>query len=88
MTADFVVVSTVQGQFAEQQLRAFLEAHGVPTHVRGETLRMTYGISLDGLGAVDILVAPDSADLARELLTRAERGEFAIEDGQEPDAPR
>ena len=88
MTAGFVVVATVQGQVAEQQVRAFLEAHGIAAHVRGETLRMTHGITLDGLGAVDILVAPDLADRARELLMRADRGEFAIEAGKEPDAPQ
>ena len=27
----FIVVSTVQGQFAEGQVRAFLEANGIPT---------------------------------------------------------
>jgi hypothetical protein len=85
MTGDYVVVSTVQGQFAEQQVRAFLEAHGIESRVRGETLRTTYGISIDGLGAVDILVAADVADLARELLARAERGELALTDEQEPD---
>ena len=31
-----VAVSTVQGQFAEEQVRAFLEANGIPTEVRGE----------------------------------------------------
>ena len=51
-----VAVSTVQGQFAEEQVRAFLEANGIPTQVRGETLRTTYGISVDGLGRVEILV--------------------------------
>jgi hypothetical protein len=80
VTGDYVVVSTVQGQFAEQQIRAFLEAHGIESYVRGETLRTTYGISIDGIGAVDILVAPDAADRARDLLARAARGEFALGD--------
>ena len=84
MHTDYVVVSTVQGQFAEQQVRAFLEAHGIETHVRGETLRTTHGIFIDGLGAVDILVAVDQVDVARELLARADRGEFAIDEGEEP----
>ena len=84
MDTDYVVVSTVQGQFAEQQVRAFLEAHGIETHVRGETLRTTHGIFIDGLGAVDILVAVDQVDVARELLTRADRGEFAIDEAKEP----
>lgn len=78
MTEPYVVISTVQGQFAEEQLRAFLEAHGIPTEVRGETLRTTHGISIDGLGSVEILVPRDRVDDARELLAQAERGEFRI----------
>jgi hypothetical protein len=74
VTEEYVVVSTVQGQFTEQQIRAFLEAHGIPTHVRGETLRTTHGISVDGIGAVEILVASNLANEARELLARADRG--------------
>ena len=74
----YVFVSTVQGQFAEGQIRAFLEANGIPTQVRGETLRSTYGISIGGIGAVDILVPRDRADEARELLTRADRGDFRL----------
>ncbi|MET0211555.1 MAG: DUF2007 domain-containing protein [Vicinamibacterales bacterium] len=85
MDADYVVVSTVQGQFAEQQVRSFLEAHGIETHVKGETLRTTHGIVIDGLGAVDILVAADEVDVARDLLARADRGEFAIDEAKEPE---
>ena len=75
MHTEYVVVSTVQGQFAEQQVRAFLEAHGIETHAKGETLRSTHGIFIDGLGAVDILVPADDVNAARELLARADRGE-------------
>ena len=80
MTDDYVVVSTVQGQFAEAQVRGFLEANGIPTAVRGEALRMTHGLSIDGLGAVDILVPRDRADSARELLAHAEHGDFTLSD--------
>jgi len=83
MPESYVAVSTVQGQFAEEQLRAFLEANGIPTEVRGETLRTTHGLSLDGLGAVEILVPADQADEARELLARAESGELRIGDSTE-----
>ena len=82
----FIAVSTVQGQFAEQQVRAFLEANGIPTQVRGETRRTTYGISIDGLGRVEILVPADKADEARDILAHAERGELALAVDQEPAA--
>ncbi len=80
MNDQYVVVSTAQGQFDESQLRAFLEANGIPTQSRGETLRTTHGLSLDGLGTVDILVPRDQADAARDLLAQAERGELRLAD--------
>lgn len=85
MSEDYVRVRMVQGQFAEGQVRAFLETNGIPTQVRGETLRTTHGISIDGIGAVDILVPPDRVDEARELLLRADRGEFRLGDETESD---
>jgi len=84
--SDYVVVARVQGQFDEAQIRAFLDANQIPTRVRGETVRTTHGISIDGLGAVEILVPRDVAAQARELLSRADRGEFALVEDQDPDA--
>jgi hypothetical protein len=83
---DFIAVSTVQGQFAEAQVRAFLEASGIPTQVRGETLRTTHGISIDGLGSVEILVPADRADEARELLEQADTGALSLAADQDPPA--
>ena len=83
---NFVVVSTVQGQFVERQVRAFLEANGIPTRVRGETLRTTHGISVDGLGRVEILVPDDRADEARDLLKQADTGMFSLVADQDPPA--
>ena len=80
MIDEYVVVSTVQGQFDEGQVRAFLEANGIPTQVRGEALRKTHGLTMDGLGAVQILVPKTQADAARDLLALAERGEMRIDD--------
>ena len=77
---DWVVISTVQGQFQEGQLRAFLQAHDIPTQVRGETLRATHGLSVGGLGSVEILVRSTDAKTARDLIAKAERGELAIPD--------
>ena len=80
MSEDNVVVATVQGQFAEGQVRSFLEAKGIQTAVRGETLRATHGLSIDGLGAVQILVPREREEEARALLAAAEGGEFRLAD--------
>ena len=76
----YVVISIVQGQFVEAQIKAFLEAHGIPCQLRGEALRVTHAISVDGIGAAEVLVPADRADEARDLLARADRGELAIDD--------
>ena len=77
---DWVVVTVVQGQFEEGQLRAFLHAHDIPNQVRGESLRTTHGLSVDGLGSVEILVRDTDADAARNLIAKAERGELTLPD--------
>jgi len=78
MDVEPVVVTTVQGEFEEQALRTFLEAHGIPTIVRGEALRKTHAFVLDGLGAVEILVAPEHELEARDLIAKVESGELEL----------
>lgn len=75
----YVVISVVQGQFVEAQIKAFLEAHGIACELRGEALRVTHAISVDGIGAAEVLVPAEQAEEARDLLARAERGELAID---------
>ncbi len=80
---DPVVIFTAQGEIEEAQVRSFLAAHDIPTFVRGEALRKTHGLTLNGLGAVEILVAADDAGQAKELLAQAERGELTLDDTTE-----
>jgi hypothetical protein len=78
-----VVVFTAQGEPEEQQVRSFLGAHGITTWVRGEALRKTHGLTLDGLGQVEIMVAAEDENEARALLAQAERGELALDEDHE-----
>lgn len=71
-------VFVANGEIHAQQVRAFLEAAGIPTAARGEALRNTHGLTLDGLGAVEISVAEADAPRARTLLDAAEAGEFRL----------
>jgi len=75
-----IVVYTAQGEVEESQVRTFLKAHGIATSTRGEALRHTHSFVLDGLGAVDIMVAPEHEEEARQLLERVAMGEFALTD--------
>jgi len=77
-------VFTANGEIQAQQVRAFLEAAGIAGELRGESLRKTHGLTLDGLGMVEIVVADIDEDRARALLASAERGEFRLgDDAQE-----
>ena len=78
MDTEPVVIANVQGEFEEQQLRMFLEANGIPTVVRGEALRKTHAFVLDGLGAVEIMVAPEHAAAARDLMAKVDSGELEL----------
>jgi hypothetical protein len=71
-------VFIANGEIHASQVRAFLEAAGIPTAVRGESLRQTHGLTIDGLGAVEILVADAHGERARSLLGAAEAGQFRL----------
>lgn len=73
-------IFVANGEIHAQQVRAFLEAAGIESRVRGEALRHTHGLTMDGLGAVEILVAEADVENARALLASAEAGEFRIGD--------
>lgn len=82
-------VFVARGELEAQQICAFLAASGIGTLTRGETLRHTHGLTLDGLGQVEIFVAEADADQARALLDSAESGELRLgdeEDGGGSDA--
>jgi hypothetical protein len=71
-------VHTVEGEFEAQQVKAFLEAHGIPCTFKGESLRKTHGLTLDGLGYVEIHVPLELVSQARELIAEVEAGRMTI----------
>ena len=78
-------VFVANGEIHAQQVLAFLEAAGIRATGRGESLRHTHGLTLDGIGAVQILVAEADVDRARSLLASAEAGMFRLaEDLENP----
>ena len=76
-------VFTANGEIEAQQVRAFLDAAGISNEVRGEALRKTHGLTLDGLGTVEILVSDADEARARALLASAEGGAFRLDDDAE-----
>jgi hypothetical protein len=73
-------VFVASGELHADQVRGFLEAAGIHTVVRGESLRQTHGLTIDGLGAVEVLVADADAEHARSLLAEADAGRLRLGD--------
>lgn len=71
------------GEIHARQVRAFLEASGISSMERGESLRHTHGLTLDGLGTVEIFVAEADVSRARALLDSAEAGTFRLAEDAE-----
>jgi hypothetical protein len=83
MDSNLRCVHVASGEIQAQQIRAFLESAGISAVARGEALRNTHGLTIDGLGAVEILVADRDADRARSLLEAADAGAFRLSDNME-----
>jgi hypothetical protein len=89
MGPQFRRVFVANGELHAQQVRGFLESVGIATEVRGESLRHTHGLTLNGLGAVEIFVDDDDFERARSLLASAEAGQFRVaDDAADPDSAK
>ncbi len=71
MTEDdeLICVRTCQGWDLAQIFKSKLEAAGIPVLLKYDAAGLIYGITVDGLGRVRILVPQSYAADARELLT-------------------
>jgi hypothetical protein len=76
-------VFAASGEIHAQQIQGFLEAAGISSELKGESLRKTHGLTIDGLGLVEVMVSSEDEERARALLASAEQGSFRLED----DAP-
>ena len=60
------------GELEAQLIRSVLECNGIECMFKGEALRLIYGITVNGLGEVKILVRAEDAERARKLLAASE----------------
>lgn len=63
-----VKVYESQGMFAAEVAKAKLEANGIPAMLKYESVGQVIGITIDGLGRVEVYVPADLAEDALELL--------------------
>lgn len=77
---DKASVFVASGEIHAQQIQGFLEAAGIASELKGESLRKTHGLTIDGLGMVEVVVSSEDEAQARALLASAELGTFRLDD--------
>jgi thiamine pyrophosphokinase len=78
-SGELVVVYTAQGHMRASVIKSKLEAAGIPAILSYEALSRIYGLTVDGIGQVRVLVRPEGAAEARRLLAEELQGEEPCE---------
>ena len=69
MSASEQLVTIRTAKYMEAQIiKGRLESEGIPVLLRYESVGLVYGITVDGLGQVKIMVPRDLADEAKGIL--------------------
>ncbi|MBI3914125.1 MAG: DUF2007 domain-containing protein [Chloroflexi bacterium] len=65
---DLVVVYRSNGPLAAEVVKSKLESAGIPAMLKYESAGRTFGLTIDGLGEVSVLVRSEDEEEARELI--------------------
>ncbi len=63
-----MTVSTVYGINMANIIKSKLESYGIPVLLKYESVGITFGLTLNGLGKVEIMVPENFTEIAKELL--------------------
>jgi len=67
-----VVVCTVQGELTASVIKSHLESEGIPVLLKYESAGKVYGLTVDGLGEVRIMVPEKLAEEAKHIIEPVE----------------
>ncbi len=81
---ELVTVFVSQGPLAAEVAKGKLEIHGIQAMLRYSPLGKALGITIDGLGRVDVLVRREDADRARDVLSETPESGGASPNSREP----
>ncbi len=69
---ELITVYQSQGMLGAQVAKSKLESAGLPVFLKYESFGQVLGLTVDGLGRVEVQVPSDVADDARSLLDESE----------------
>jgi hypothetical protein len=65
---DLCLIYVSQGPLQAEVIKSKLEAAGIPVLLRYEAIGRILGLTVDGLGRVEVLVPPELEGAARDVL--------------------
>ncbi len=77
----------VPGGINADSILAALHGSGIPARSYGEIVGEIYGLTLDGLGEVTIVVPEEHLEEAKAVLAAGEHGDLLLGDNDPVDAP-
>jgi len=72
----------VPGGITAEVILAALRGNGIDARARGEIIGKVYGLTLDGLGEMSILVPESQLERAREILEAGNGGALLVGDDE------
>ena len=81
-----VTVYRSGGMLGAQVVKAKLEAYGIPTILKYESAGLVFGLTVDGLGMVEVQVPEDRAEEAEAIVAEDEPAAEADADADPTDA--
>jgi len=66
--AEVEVVFTANGEIEAQAIRSALVAAGIPAELKMEAAQQLFAVTVDGLGAIKVVVPAGRADEARAII--------------------
>lgn len=70
--SNFLVICTVQGEIAASVIKSHLESEGIPVLLKWESIGRSFGLTVDGLGQVSILVPQELAEESKQIIKARE----------------
>ena len=69
---ELVLIRIVQGQMEAQIIKGRLESEGIPVVLKYEAVGAIFGLTINGLGEVRVMVPAQAAEAARSALTEVQ----------------
>ncbi|MFH1382907.1 MAG: DUF2007 domain-containing protein [Chloroflexota bacterium] len=72
---EFIVIGVVQGELTASVIKSHLESEGIPVQLKYDAAGKIYGLTVDGISQVKILVPRHLAEVAKHVIEPQEPSE-------------